>query len=59
MLAKKRKLKVTQRPPRALSQLVTEWPRLLRGALGHYRYRVELYDYPNSEDNHDDRDPSH
>jgi hypothetical protein len=58
MLGQRKKLKVTQRPSGALSQLVTEWPRLLSGALGHYRYWVELYDHPNS-DNHDDRDPSH
>jgi hypothetical protein len=50
--SKERNLKVTQRREGA-EPLVTEWPRLLRGALGHYRYWVELYDYPNSEDDHD------
>jgi hypothetical protein len=58
MLGQRKKLEVDPAPGRALSQLVTEWPRLLIGALGHYRYWVDLYDHPNSEDNHDNRDPS-
>jgi hypothetical protein len=59
MLGQRKKLEGGPSAGKGAEPLVTEWPRLLRCALGHYRYWVDLYDHPNSEDNHDDRDPSH